>query len=55
MCSNNTCLWTVILIYIFFNCKRGLTSTPLNFSNFFELDSSDPLGQFKKGGNINDG
>lgn len=44
MCKDNSCIWLVLLIAIFFNCNKvDKSSTPLNVDTFFELDSSTPL------------
>ncbi len=45
MCNDNSCIWLVLLLAIFFNCNsfRDNSSTPLNVDTFFELDSSSPI------------
>lgn len=44
MCKDNSCIWLILLILIFFNCNpEGNSSTPLNFNTFFELESSSPF------------
>jgi hypothetical protein len=44
MCKDNSCIWLILLIVIFFNCKnQDNSSTPLNFDTFFGVESSSPL------------
>ncbi|MCX8074394.1 MAG: hypothetical protein N2749_02265 [Clostridia bacterium] len=43
MCKDNSFIWFLLLIVIFFNCNRINSSTPLSFDNFFMLNSSTPF------------
>ncbi len=43
MCKDNSIIWFILLILIFFNCRGNSSSNPLNFNQFFELESSTPF------------
>jgi hypothetical protein len=43
VCRDNSIIWFLLLILIFFRCNRVSGSRPLNFDTFFKLDSSAPF------------
>lgn len=42
-CTNNSIIWTVLLLLIFFNCKKVNDSSYMNFDDFFKVSNVDPL------------
>lgn len=41
MCKDNSCIWLILLILIFFDCNsNGNSASPLNFDTFFDVSSS---------------
>lgn len=43
MCQDNSIIWFLLLVLIFFRCNKDNGSRPLSFDTFFKLESSAPF------------
>jgi len=42
-CANNSIIWTVLLLLIFFRCNKVQDSSTLNFDDFFKVSNTDNI------------
>jgi len=42
-CANNSIIWTVLLLLIFFRYNKVSDSSTLNFDDFFKVSNTDNI------------
>lgn len=42
-CCNNSIIWTVLLLLIFFRCNKVGDSSNMNFDDFFKVSNTDTI------------